>query len=910
MGVHIQDTDLVILEEMVKKASENIEYELEARITRPRFHGLDEISFNRAVSYFFATNADHTQWKYETLDITSEDGFRTTIEGFDDIDEYCRSGVIKSTAITIHKNRDSELSLPQYELKVSLSKEQPQIYVDRRKLLQFRLKKRCSSHYDNHRVDLTIVKSSTRKTTSMANALLNSKDQTYEAEVEYVPNTHGEVCPKSAAKEMLELCSELSKALADTEFLMPVSMTEQVMGVYTEFVKRIMKNHNKVDSANKFIGPSTSTLKRPDLEALYDTNYSVTHKADGERALVIVCGGRIYTINNRLSIKDTGMSCSRQETVALFDAEIVQMNEHAAGSHIMLFDCYCFDAENVHSKHFKDRYKVISTFVGDDEIFQNDSNDEPVFKIVAKKFFISTSTSNASALIFQDDKGLLGYNTDGYIYTPVDTPVESFGSTWKSVFKWKAPIDNTIDFLVEFDMQASTEEFVVLKLYVGANLGKTYGKIPFLIGDVHQTCTVLRQEKGKICCVKLGHTHEEIFNGAIVETSYMESKWRPILIRYDKTELYRSTKSIARTANNDVVARDTFRLILKPITTTMLTSKPDEEKRYYAKDKNTTGTAALYPLRDFHNKMKTDLLLKVKSTTASLLDIACGRGGDLLKWMQRCGFRTVVGIDVNISNVEEIYDRLEVLMRADVLGKNALHQPFKNSRYIFLPMDASSKFGDQLMSIQDKSLRENALMLWGRMKPVHNVHRESLYRLASCRFDTVSCQFAIHYMFKTMATLDNFIDNVDTNLKVNGNFVGTCLDGDAVHAAFTNSGGECLRYPNEGEGELLWSIKKAYTTGDQNTVGALIRSYVVTFEKETEEFLVPFALLTSKLSEKNIYLKSTSMFAPDDSSMVDGLRQFSVLNRWFHFKKDKEADNIKSMSMSRQGTSLHQSKKN
>jgi len=48
-------------------------------------------------------------------------------------------------------------------------------------------------------------------------------------------------------------------------------------------------------------------------------------------------------------------------------------------------------------------------------------------------------------------------------------------------------------------------------------------------------------------------------------------------------------------------------------------------------------------------------------------------------------------------------------------------------------------------------------------------------------FNTVSCQFAIHYFFKTKEYLEGFLRNVSFNLKPNGIFIATFMDGQTVH---------------------------------------------------------------------------------------------------------------------------------
>ena len=67
------------------------------------------------------------------------------------------------------------------------------------------------------------------------------------------------------------------------------------------------------------------------------------------------------------------------------------------------------------------------------------------------------------------------------------------------------------------------------------------------------------------------------------------------------------------------------------------------------------GMAA--PLKKFHNKIKRLLILRFANDADSLLDIACGRGGDLHKWAA-ANIRYVHGFDIAD---EEVRSKLEAV---------------------------------------------------------------------------------------------------------------------------------------------------------------------------------------------------------------------------------------------------------
>ena len=189
-------------------------------------------------------------------------------------------------------------------------------------------------------------------------------------------------------------------------------------------------------------------------------------------------------------------------------------------------------------------------------------------------------------------------------------------------------------------------------------------------------------------------------------------------------------------------------------------------------------------------------------------------------------------------------------------------------------------------------------------------------------FDLVSCQFAIHYFFKSMDTLDAFCYNVDKQLKTGGYFMGTCLDGHLVNKAFLKESTSMLKgIMND---KVLWQIEKKYDgfeteSTESENLGKQIDVYVESINKIIPEYLVDFELLKRKLSKYDIVLvdptteKTISLRTKESSgsfellwktmiqankkgykhwavsnsieNMNETMQKFSFLNRWFIFKK-------------------------
>jgi mRNA (guanine-N7-)-methyltransferase len=132
-----------------------------------------------------------------------------------------------------------------------------------------------------------------------------------------------------------------------------------------------------------------------------------------------------------------------------------------------------------------------------------------------------------------------------------------------------------------------------------------------------------------------------------------------------------------------------------------------------------------------------------------LLDIGCGRGGDLFKW-DNAKLEFVYGYDPNVSYIDEAKRRFN---NASNVKRN----------YVFSTVPFSGF--------------ENY-------------------------FDVISCQFAIHYMFATDEILSNHLDYVSRMLKPGGLYIGTFMDGDRVleklqhNDCFTNQA-MCIRRKRE-----------------------------------------------------------------------------------------------------------------
>nr|SVE94284.1 EOG090X07I2 [Simocephalus serrulatus] len=119
----------------------------------------------------------------------------------------------------------------------------------------------------------------------------------------------------------------------------------------------------------------------------------------------------------------------------------------------------------------------------------------------------------------------------------------------------------------------------------------------------------------------------------------------------------------------------------------------------------------------------------------NVLDLGCGKGGDLLKW-ERGHVHHVVCADIAETSIEQCKERYAKL-------KSRSRQVFTAE---FIATDCSKT------SVMEKM--ENPEL----------------------KIDLVSCQFAFHYSFESLPQAEQMLANVSSNLQPGGYFIGTTTD--------------------------------------------------------------------------------------------------------------------------------------
>ena len=423
-------------------------------------------------------------------------------------------------------------------------------------------------------------------------------------------------------------------------------------------------------------------------------------------------------------------------------------------------------------------------------------------------------------------------------------------------------------------------------------------------------------------------TKEPIQHNSIVEMRYEIGnddgwQWVPTRIRHDKTErLHRQQAKTgkvdySKTMNYVDVANSVWDSIHNPITEFMISTgaeAPSElemqarmasmvdstsgmSKKYYEQNVSKSDKRKVQNLLDFHNKYikNTCLIKRALKPGKTLLDIACGRGGDINKWIEaKAGY--IFGIDIAENNIlhpeDGAYERYVGRI------KNMSH-PEHATKMVFAVGDSSKNIvtGEAGASHLDKILMQS---IFGKYPPdstpppyIARTIRQVFHKGA----DVVACMFAIHYFFKNMDTLHGLLQNLLETVKVGGHFIGCCFDGDAV---FRNLAPIETNYCLEGkkDGTQIWSIRKDYTASEflpnESSVGLPISVNFISIGSTYTEYLVSFPFLVEKLKAIGLELVESKLFETSHYdaqnskqyyNMSDSENAYSYMNRWFIFKR-------------------------
>jgi hypothetical protein len=577
-----------------------------------------------------------------------------------------------------------------------------------------------------------------------------------------------------------------------------------------------------------------------------------------------------------------------------FDKKSV-LKERLANLEDIISNCFGFKLKLVDyaSKHtkldldlVKNYYvKTLTSYWKDfRQLLQDKSN-----LVAMKIYFIPYGIDSSEIFLYADMvwklyvyNQIVPYKLDGIIYTPLNstyslpvTPKEL--DTVPLEYKWKPPSQNSIDFYIQFEKDSEGNDMVyyddkvvkdrgnaykICQLYVGEKKGNQEIPVPFIVNKIEQKAILylkdeeVRDRENKI--IEDETVVEFIFDNSNPELpdSY---KWIPLRTRYDKTEAVIKYKK--KYGNSNFIAKRIWDTIINPITEDHIASLANPET--YAKEIDILSKSISHyssnnfvyyqqvssnakNMRSFHNWIKNIMITSYCRKDFRVLDIGCGRGGDIMKFIN-AEVKEYVGIDIDYNSLFVIND--SALKR---------YQSFKEKMEVppmyFINVDARGLF---TVSVQEKILP--------RMTE-KNKNYIKRFLSGNQKYQLINCQFSLHYYLSDEIYWSNFCKNINQLLDVNGYFLITCFDGQLLYDKIKEKSHMTITYNNIAGNKIkFFEIKKVYDDKDKKQIGMAIDVYNSLISKDEiyiREYLVFPEFLISSLKEKcKLELVETDLFS-------------------------------------------------
>lgn len=346
----------------------------------------------------------------------------------------------------------------------------------------------------------------------------------------------------------------------------------------------------------------------------------------------------------------------------------------------LAFDCLFYKNQDVRKLHLLERLDILSVIN------------------VETKIFVDIKDINN----LWEKRNNFGYRLDGLIFTP---KYEGYDG---NILKWKD--EHTIDVYVDTNKNlyawSSKEKSNVLldSFFKPTNVVKTLDISP----NIQENC--------------------------IVELTYdpIDDVWLQKKIRNDKTK-----------PNAILTIMGVIKAISDNITINDIKTSLESEYKTPGKTKKEREETLDIQYRKFHNQVKNFLIQYPEKNRKYLLDLGCGKGGDIMKWI-KAGYTDVLAIDNSHTHI---------------YGPNGFNERYEKVKN---KINITFIWGDVTKPLADCGLNE--------------IEKDKIKPWLSVKFDMISCQFAIHYFLSDKNMWMMFMRNIQLFLKQGGYFVGTFLN--------------------------------------------------------------------------------------------------------------------------------------
>lgn len=780
--------------------------------------------------------------------------------------------------------------------------------------LVYRYKNRYSFVHQNVRYDTTRVKQATRSDR------LGTAWPTYEAEVEVIST-------KITPSELVKAALFVVEAIQGTDLVIGKTEARSVLDYY----------YSILNTSGRIISRNVISMETQHVKFL-PNKYTVTEKADGERYLLIIKGDEPYLMSTNAVVKKTGIKLKGRD----FDKTILD-GELIANAYLAFDVIYAkgIDYRTNTNHTLVQRLAVLNEII--DKAFTlipfpdyaSVHKDFSIGAIVAyytkeipkywkamsqamsqtkgllvtrKLYFVPYGIHEAEVFAYGDLlwhmslKNIYPYAIDGIIYTPIDSPYliqvkpKDFDTTPLD-YKWKPPAQNSIDFYITFDKDdtgvdaiylVNGVEYKIAHLHVGREQNREEVPTPFVVNNEEQISHI------KIINGEARDSEGTVLNDKSVveftfdtQTTGIDNSFRWVAYKYrpDKTESVQKYKR--KYGNNVKIAARIWRSINDPLTEQIIATlanpntfqvemeRLNKPKSYYGK---TVATAV--GMRAYHNWIKQNLIQMYAH--GNVLDIGCGRGGDLQKFV-RAKVDLYVGLDIDYRSMY-------------VIPNSAVERYNKMKNYAppmhFIQADARLPFKADIQANAAKMTDENKTMITQWLQKKYN---------------TVNAQFTLHYYLQDNDSWDNFCQNLNQTMADGAYLLITTFDGKLIFDKLKDKDKITITYDDrQGNRSVMCEIVKTYKAKDSKRVGlgidvynALINDPGIYFK----EYLVDPDFLKESLQSKcGLMQVESESFYDIYQLYADSFRgenkQVQAVESFYRYVDEKDSETLASFKMS------------
>jgi hypothetical protein len=597
--------------------------------------------------------------------------------------------------------------------------------------------------------------------------------------------------------------------------------------------RNVINQYKQLVNSYYFIGAQPETLQKNGLSNLYKEKYSVTDKADGERMMLFITNSKdVYFLDSNLNrVLKTNIKSEGGYYSTLMDGELV-VNNSSNKMHFLVFDLMTYNGKDIRGN---DQYKLDTRINRFNHIVTTLSVTE-LYKVEPKKFYYKNVFLGSEKLL--DDATKKFYTNDGLIFTPMDEPYP-LTRKWQKLLKWKPADLNTIDFYsVKIDDTTwelyvqHTEQSDTKRTEQSDTKRQQSEKVLFDITKLCPTSNVI--DKMTFTTTFDNTLRDPVTNEQYQSNTVIEYKWDTVLNKFVPLKTrWDKTANPKKHGNFSTVACDVWNNIHSPI--------QKEDLFRFTVFSNSKQDFFFERMRKSHNKVKEYLYNKYTYNCEYLLELCSGRGGDLHKWLFN-NVKNVSGYDICLKSIAECKKRIQQTNSAIT------------NNYKFYAQDLCSDNASKII--------------------MQNANSRS--------FNTVCCQFGVHYFFKSESTFSNLLNILNSNLQDNGLFIVTFMDNKKLEELLSKN---CSK---EVENEIAYYIKKNSSTSGNFGNGLRIvlgggMSNVLS--QGSDEYIIDFDFFIQKMKENNYQVIETALFESFGFDLTEVEKDISNLNRYCIFQK-------------------------